>query len=238
MKYIELNLSLKLKKNISYRELPEEISKGINFYFLSTEELKRIHKKNDFKLYTFGSLIPIERDKMYKKDKSYKLVLRFMDIKLLNDFYKGLAVIENPIFSIISRCFNVVTNSHEPIEYIETLTPAVINYNNRNLDIKNMDLNLVRDRVTSNTNKKYSKLLNLDSTYFDFIEDIEILNNKSVVFNYKSGVIIGNKYRIKIKKDKVSQELAFMCLGAGILEKNSLSFGFCRAITNGGEIIA
>lgn len=237
MKYIELSLVLKLKEDIIYRELPEKLTHGFNYYFLINDKLKEIHKRNDFKLYSLGTLTPIEKDKVYKKNMCYNLTMRFMNTDILNDFYKGLSIIENPIFSIVSRCFNVVNRSDMEIDYIETLTPAVTTYNNKNLDVKNMDLDLVRDRLISNINKKYAKLLNLDNAYFDFIDDIELLNNKSIVFGYKNGVIIGNKYKIKIKKDITSQELAFICLGTGILEKNSLSFGFCKAITTKGEAI-
>lgn len=237
MKYIELSLVLKLKEDITYRELPEKLTHGFNYYFLINNKLKEIHKINDFKFYSFGTLTPIEKDKVYKQNKCYSLTMRFMNTNILNDFYKALSMIENPIFSIVSRCFNVVSMDNIEIDYIETLTPAIITYNNRNLDVKNMNLDLVKDRLISNINKKYAKFNNLDKTNYDFIEDIEILNNKSIIFGYKNGVIIGNKYRFKVKKDITSQKLAFICLGAGILEKNGLSFGYCKAITTKGDSI-
>ena len=230
MKYVEISLVLKLKEDILYRELPEKITNGFNYYFLINNKLKEIHKRNEFKLYSFGTLTPIEKDKVYKNNKCYNLTMRFMNVNLLNDFYKGLAEIENPIFSIVSRCFNIVNKSNEKISYIETLTPAVICYKNKNLDVYTMDLELVKTRAISNINRKYAKFNNSDCLYHDFIEEVELLNEKSIVFNYKSGYIIGNKYRFKIKEDELSQKLAFTALATGILEKNSLSFGFCKSI--------
>lgn len=231
LKLIEIDLTLKLKENIGYKQLPEKIAKGINYYFLINKKLKELHERNEFKFYSVGTLLPIEKDKLYRKDKCYNLTLRFMNPSVLNDFYKGLSTIENPIFSILSRSFTVINEpKEEKIEYIETLTPAVISYNNKNLDVYNMDLDLVKKRATSNINRKYATLKHLDNIHYDFIEDVELLNRKSIVFDYKNGCIIANKYRFKIKEDELSQKLAFIALSIGILEKNSLSFGFCKAI--------
>jgi len=38
--------------------------------------------------------------------------------------------------------------------------------------------------------------------------------------------IFSNKFKIYFASDEISQKLAFLAFGVGILEKNSLGFGF------------
>lgn len=237
MRYIEIYLDIRLKENVYYKKLAERLSIGINKYFLINDDLKRMHKENDFKLYSYGNLLPIENDKLYKKGKVYSLTLRFIKLDLLNDFYNSLVVIENDVFSVVSRRFDIIDKSQSNIKYLECITPAVITVNNKNLDIKNMDLELVKKRINTNSNKKYAKYCYGNNINHDFIEDIGVLNEKSIVFSYKTGIIIGNKYRVKIKEDEMSQNIAFITLATGMLEKNSLSFGFCKPIMEGEEVI-
>lgn len=228
MNFVEVELGIKLKKDIEYRELAEKLTHGLNHYFLINKEMMELHKENKFKYYSLSQLSPIEKDKIYNKGKVYELVIRFMKKDILNDFYNALLTIENPVFSVVTRSFRVVRNE-EKITCLETLTPAVVTLGKKHLDVNNMDLDLVKEKIILNTNKKYAELNNLELNKHDFIEDIELLNHKSVVFKYKKGIIIGNKFKVKIKEDEFSQKLAFTCLGTGLLEKNGLSFGYCKA---------
>lgn len=228
LNFIEVELSVKLKKDIEYRELAEQLTNGLNHYFLINKEMMDLHKENKFKHYSLSQLSPIEKEKIYNKGKMYELVIRFMKKDILNDFYNALLIIENPVFSVVTRSFRVVRDE-EKITFLETLTPAVVTLGKKYLDVHNMDLDLVKERIILNANKKYAELNGLEFNKYDFVKEIELLNQKSVVFKYKKGIIIGNKFKIKIKEDELSQKLAFTCLGTGLLEKNSLSFGYCRA---------
>ena len=229
MKYIEITLGLKLKSDIHIKDLPAKLSRGINEYFRYTEMLSDYHKANKFKLYTFSHLIPVERDKIYKKGRCYNLILRFMNLEILNDFMIAIHSIENDVFSVVANEYKVVNNDRK-IKSIKTVTPAVLIKDYRNLDLEHMDLNLVKDRLNSNTIKKYKLLNNItskDKINHNFIKDIKVLNKKSsITFNYKNSFILGNMFEIEINEDDFSQELAFIVLGSGALEKNSLSFGF------------
>lgn len=236
MNYIELELNIRLKETIKLYNLSEKLSQGINKYFKYNEKTMDFHKDYGFKLYNYSLLTPIESDKLYKKGKVYNLTVRFMNKEILNDFYKSLIEIENSIFSIVNRNF-VKKEFGEKIKYIETITPSIITVPFSNpvqyLDRKNCNKGVILKQLTDNSCKKYSKYLKNDTFYHNFIEDLEVLNNNPLIFSYKKGVMIGNKFRLKIKEDELSQKIAFLILGCGLAEKNSLSYGFCKAIYEG-----
>lgn len=234
MDYIKVNLSIKLKENIKFFDLSEKLSQGVNKYFLYNEELKTFHKENKFKFYNVSLLNPIEMDKLYKKDKIYNLEIKFSDKKILNSFYKSLLEIENTIFSLVNRDYEV-TKQDTPIREIVSITPCVISLKKQNPKDKVLNLSVYdykKDIAISylNTNaiRKYNLITNSNIENHCFIEDIEILNRKSFSFNYKKTKIISNKFKIKVKEDKLSQDIAFAILGAGLGEKNSLCYGFCK----------
>ncbi|APU86937.1 CRISPR associated Cas6 family protein (plasmid) [Clostridium botulinum] len=56
---------------------------------------------------------------------------------------------------------------------------------------------------------------------------LSITNNKTIYIPYKKGLLLGNKLKIQVKEDDISQTLATVALGAGIGEKNSIGMGFC-----------
>lgn len=234
MDYIKVNLSIKLKEDIKFFDLSEKLSQGVNKYFLYNEELKAFHKENKFKFYNVSLLNPIEMDKLYKKDKIYNLEIKFFDKKILNSFYKSLLEIENTIFSLVNRDYEIIKQD-TPIREITSITPCVISLKKANpkdrilnLSVYDYKKEIAIEYLNANALRKYNKISgsNIENHYF--IEDIEILNRKSFSFNYKRTKIISNKFKIKIKEDKVSQDIAFAVLGTGLGEKNSLCYGFCK----------
>lgn len=228
MKFYELLVSITLKKDLNLKNIPEEMSKAINMLFLGNEELKELHKKNQVKLYSYSGLAPVEKDKLYKKGKEYLFKIRFINKDMARNFEDFLYDIENPLFETV-RVSYTPRNIAGKIEKIYTLNPAVITLDKKNWIRNDDELGFVKERILRNTNRKYNVLNNSNEPVYDFIEYIKITNNIAITYKYKSGFILGNKFRIGIKKDELSQELATLVLGAGLLEKNSLSFGFCMA---------
>jgi len=91
------------------------------------------------------------------------------------------------------------------------------------------DLKILIERMNSNLFKKYKDYfgtsLNEEQLFF---EKIKIMNKKPIVYKYKNTNLFGNKFKIAINNDEISQKLAFMTLGVGLLEKNStIGMGFC-----------
>lgn len=53
----------------------------------------------------------------------------------------------------------------------------------------------------------------------DFIKSIKQINNKTIKIPYKSINILGYKFEIEVKDDPISQNLAYLILSVGLLEK-------------------
>ena len=230
MKYIELKILIKLKEDIALNCLAEKLSQAVNKYFTFNEKTKKFHKESGYKGYIFSSLMPLEKDKVYKKERVYSLFLNFLNLEILNDFYKSLLTIENDIFTVVNRSYAPIEINYK-IKEIQSVTPVIITkpYTRpiRQVTADDYDAKYVKEQLINNTCKKYNSLFNESIKSYDFIEQIEILNRKSIVSRYKNGVLIGNKYKLTIKDDELSQKLAFIIMGCGLGEKNTLSFGYC-----------
>lgn len=233
--YYEVNIYVQLKRNISYLELPSSLSRAINEYFYANKELSKIHKKNMFKHYSFSWLTPIE--KSYKKGKTYAFSIRFLEEKMKDLFVETLFYQTNDVFCFMMAKEKEV-KQEKPILSLYTLTPALITIDKNRQWVKQKeetktDLLFVREAITNNANKKYKDFLKKNNKDIgpdvDFISSISFLKDIRYAFPYKKGKMIGYKYKLKIKQDKNSQEMARYIMGAGLLEKNTLSFGFCEA---------
>ena len=62
------------------------------------------------------------------------------------------------------------------------------------------------------------------------VKNVKKTNLKPIKIPYKNINLLGNKFEIEVKEDPISQNLAYLALSIGLLEKNALGFGFCRAI--------
>ena len=138
--------------------------------------------------------------------------------------------IENNLFETIRVTTQRILNN-ENLGYLWSITPTLLTITEDNVKrywlANNDELDFVKERILNNTYKKYKEFISEDIKEIDFIEKVELLNTNNYVANYKNGCLLGSKMRIFIKQDKQSQDLAKVILGCGLLEKNSLSFGFC-----------
>ena len=89
-------------------------------------------------------------------------------------------------------------------------------------------MQLVKERILANAQKKYNQLYN-EKIDMDFIKSIKQTNNKPIKIPYKNINILGYKFEIEVKDDPISQNLAYLILSVGLLEKNAEGFGFCKA---------
>lgn len=83
--------------------------------------------------------------------------------------------------------------------------------------------------MIANIQKKYNQIYT-EKIDIDFIKEIRQTNNKPIKIPYKNIYLLGNKFEITVKDDPISQNLAYLALSIGLLEKNAEGFGFCRAI--------
>jgi CRISPR-associated endoribonuclease Cas6 len=233
MNYYELICTVYLKKDISFKDSFEIISKYISFSMAQTNELKELHNQTGYKHYNFGSFYPIERDGIYKRGNSYKFTLRSVSEEFIKVISNTLREnINNPNFLVVETHSKKIKQFF--ISELYSVTPVVVTVD------KGVFWTMQRDGDVI----KLIRLLhdNLEKKYFDFyreklksienfIQLLEVKNQKPQSIwtskNGKSFKFFGNKFRIIPREDKVSQKLAFLALGCGLGEKNSFGGGFC-----------
>ncbi len=225
MNCFNLKITLLLKQDLINGEAYEKISNLISYAMLKDKTLKDIHEKNAFKNYVFCSLYPIQKDGIYKESNIYSFDLRGLEFTKIMKLKQVMSELENDYFKIIQ--INLQNYEQIKINKLVTLTPAIITTEKGDYDIKD-DMDLVKKRILANIQKKYKSIYNTQVD-IDFIKSIKKTNNKPIKIPYKNINILGNKFEIEVKEDPMSQNLAYLAVSVGILEKNSLGCGFCMA---------
>lgn len=225
MQYYNLKVVTLLKNDINNIEVYEKLSKIISKAMLKDKYLRELHEKNEYKNYVFCNLYPVEKNGIYKKGSMYTFDVRFIDLKFAAKIKQLLEKNEDEKFKIIMS--KLETNVQRNIKKLITLTPAVITTQKGDYLINN-DLELVKTRVLANIQKKYKQLYE-ETVNVDFIKDIKQINDNPIKIPYKNINILGNKFEIAVKEDQMSQNLAYLALAIGLLEKNAEGFGFCMA---------
>lgn len=220
-----LKVIVQLKQDIKYENTYEIISNYIAKAMLLEDNLKELHEKNCYKLYTFCSLYPFEQSGIYEKNKLYAFDIRYMKMEFGLKIKQLLKFVKDENFNLIST--NIETNEYRKINKLISLTPAICTTNKNDYKI-NGDLNLIKTRLIAGAEKKYYQIFN-NKVSCDFIKSIKQTNMKPIKLPYKSIHLLGNKFEIEIKEDEISQKLAFILFATGILEKNSQGYGFCKA---------
>lgn len=226
MQYYNLKVVVMPKKNIKNEEAYEKISKLIANAMLKDEYLKQTHEKNEYKNYVFCNLYPVQKSGIYTASSMYTFDIRFINLSIAMKMKQFLSLIQNEDFKIVMS--NLETNSQRKITKLITLTPAVITTDKGDYKIDN-NMQFVKTRILANTQKKYNQIYN-EKVDVDFINEIKQTNQKPIKIPYKNIYMLGNKFEITVKEDEMSQNLAYLALSVGLLEKNSIGLGFCRAI--------
>lgn len=227
MIYHELVITVRLNQDITVEYSYEAVSSFISKAMLGDEQLKKFHEQMGFKYYVTCSLYPIEQDKVYRKGRVYLFNLRSLDVSFILKM-KQLVMLVNgsPMKAIAIELRN---NDYRPISEIYNITPAVAIINN-NCWRREDGLKLLAERIHSNAHKKYQSFYGEQLvTNENFIEYIEQKNVKPIRIRYKNTSLFGSKLVLGVKQDEASQRLAFTVMGAGILEKNGICCGYCRA---------
>lgn len=229
MRYCEANLNISLKNDTYVKNIVQVLSSGINECLLNNKYLSSMHKRNEFKPYSFS--FPDEKieNNIYEKNISYNIRFRVIE-DMFCDIINCLEERPNNFF-VLNEVTSIrfIDQDNIIINNLVSLSPSVVTQSNgKQITLDNMDLNFVKRAIEINTIKKYNQF-NDENTSLDtsFIEDIKVINKNRISYSYKNGFILGNKYIIKIKKDKLSQKLAFTQLYSGMGEKNALGLGFC-----------
>ncbi|CAA6825070.1 MAG: CRISPR-associated endoribonuclease Cas6 [uncultured Sulfurovum sp.] len=232
MKLYEIKITLLLKKDVKLIDVQAFLSSNVNKSMLEDKSLKKLHAVKGFKPYCLGSLYPFDlENKIYHKNQMYVLTMRSIDKAFLQSLSIVLKASKKLDFNVMAIEF--LSRSYGFIESAFTLTPAIISIKDEEKNYirywtkEEGSLDFVKQRIKDNLEKKYEQFFNEKILApDDFILMISIQNRKPMVYNYKGTKLWTNKFKIVFAPDGVSQKLASLAFGVGILEKNSLGLGF------------
>ncbi|URZ02302.1 hypothetical protein [Clostridium felsineum] len=227
MNFYELKIKVKLSKNINFIEVPYNIGVFINNSMLKTALLKKIHEEKFYK-YVYDTFYPIEKDKIYKKDKIYSFRLRSMNIQLLNKM--AIAIYNHNYNDIKVVDVDLKVQEVDKINKIYTLKPIIVTIDSKPWLKEKCSIDLLMKRLNDNLEKKLNQIGEKCESRESgmFINEIEILNKFPMKYSYKSITLLGNKVQIKVNQDVISQKKALIGVALGLGEKgSSLGAGFC-----------
>lgn len=232
MHYYESIVKIHLLSDIEFLRCNELLSKNLFKAMLNDEYLKEIHAKNGFKPYVFSLLYPPNQiTKIYVKNREYEFTIRSIDERFLKALLMELQFHNGLDFRVVNIKFFRVKQSY--IESVHNISPAVLTLpsderKNSHWTLRDGDILMVKERIVANLEKKYKYFYGKQlSALSDTITYFEIINKSPYPIKYKSKTLLTNKFRLSFNGDEVSQKLAFTCMALGMLEKNSLGFGFC-----------
>jgi len=159
LKYYELICTAYIKKDISFKDSFEILSKYISFSMAQTKELQELHHKKGYKHYNFGNFYPIEKDKIYKRGNSYQFRLRSPNESFIDNLSKTLRQnIDNPNFLTVEVSKRTLKQFF--ISELYSVTPVVVTADRSIFWTIERDGDII----------KLQRLLhdNLEKKYFDF----------------------------------------------------------------------
>lgn len=198
------------------------------------EKLKSLHDTTGFKYYSFGGLLPVERNKPYTKGNTYQFVIRSLDRDFIERLSTALrANIDNPHLLIVETHKKIIDQFF--ISELYSATPVIVTVDKDRYWVKEDDLMLLHKQLQDNLEKKYQEFYSEPiKSLQSFIQLFELKNNRLQTIQtnktHSDGSFVkfyGNKFRIVPNEDEVSQKLAFVALACGLGEKNSFGGGFC-----------
>ena len=212
------------KYNLAYEKFPEKMSSFIDSFIVQDVKFLNLHKSKGYKNYVFDMAYEPEKDKIYKKEKIYKVRIRTINKELAEYFSENMRFYQSKEICCVGGELKIIPKNI--LENIYTLTPAIIKCK-WGYWKDNMSLYEYEKRIKENLIKKYNNFTNEKlNEDFQLYELIEFKNNKPVKLNYKNIILLGDKINFVTAKNETAQKLWYMSLGTGILENNSRGCGF------------
>ena len=85
----------------------------------------------------------------------------------------------------------------------------------------------IKEKIFINSINKYKQFTKTDEFIKDnFFCGIKLWNKAPIKIEYKNTTFYADKLELVINKDKLSQEIAYLLLGVGILYNNTRGYGF------------
>jgi len=226
MKFYEIKVDIELKNKIHFQKAPEAISKVIATHLIDFGYKK--HNQNIIKNYVFSNLGKA-KDGFFEGKKSF--YLRTFDKEIANimmdiDEYNKH---NDKIFHIKNSTLKTIKKRY--INKLITLNPVFITIDGKKGEFWTYkhDIGRFLTSLQNNLLKKYNLITSqqLQPTH-GFIQHLLIKNSSPFSYYFKGKRFLGFKLEITPNEDEISQTLAFVALGAGLGEKNSVvGGGYC-----------
>ena len=220
----ELYVKVYCLQDLSKREVFIQISKLIDCSLMVDDETQHIHTDRTYKSYSFGGLMPLEIDGVYKKGNIYTFVVRTVKKELVTVFKRHLINQYTKYLKALTIEEKVIRE--RPIQKIFTLTPVIMKFD-QGYWKGHYSEEVFEKRLRENMIKKYNTLYQtkLDED-FELFQYIKFDNQKPVAFRCKDITLLGDKVTLEIAAHATAQKLAYMAIGTGIGEMNARGAGF------------
>ena len=224
MSVFEIRLKVFLLNDIKLDKVQMKIASFIDRALSKDKEFLELHERNVFKNYCFDSMYPLCKNGAYKKENVYTITIRTISKKLAEYLSKILPnEYDEDIKGLVAE-IRILPKKH--IDRIYSLTPVIVK-TDKGYWKGNLSIDEFEKRLKDNLIKKYNFINdNPMDEEVELYNSIEFVNKKPIGNLYKNVELLGDKISLKIADDKLSQELAYMSLGTGLLEMNSRGFGF------------
>ncbi|MEF2966298.1 CRISPR-associated protein Cas6 [Paenibacillus sp. M1] len=229
--FFEMKATVLLKQSKHHLEMPEIIGNWVGRAELKDDELRLHHYDATYKNRVFSQPFPREKDGIYKQGRVYVIVIRSSVENILRRVAEALQLLEDDTYFELLAVSPIQSKRMMHITELTTVTPAIVTVDSKPW-VPGDNLELLLNRIHANAEKKYNQLNSSEPIRLDyeFAEGIQVLNQKPIAYCYKGRKLLGNKVRLLIREDELSQRLAHVVLGSGLSEKNSvLGAGFCLA---------
>lgn len=148
VKYFEMIVTTHLKESIPFESAGTVLGDLINKTMLKSPDNKALHESKGFKHYCFGSLFPIEKDKVYKSGNVYTFKIRSLNMNFIEGIRRNIKSVVNEKFNILA--VEVTSRNQRYISDIYTLTPVVVTMeDNKNWTMES-DFLVVKERLKAN----------------------------------------------------------------------------------------
>lgn len=225
LQVFEIRLKVYLLEDIPVEAVQKKTAALIDICLSRDEELLEFHETNQFKNYSFGNPYPLEKDKVYKKNKVYVITIRTIDPYLAKVFSEKLIHERSEEMQALTCENKVIPKKNKIIDTIYSISPVIVKAERYWRGV--FSLEEYEKRLTVNLIKKYNAFCDTKiNEDFEFIRMIEVQNRTPITVAYKKIKLLGDKIVLKVADNELSQELSYMALGTGLGEINARGAGF------------
>lgn len=220
----QCRLKIFVLRDISVNTVQSKLASFIDKGFSTSEALLRRHEERGYCGYCFDYLYPIEKDKIYHKNKIYTLTIRTIDPDMARYFNE--ICVNNFTEDMKGLTSELRVLPRKRIETLYSLTPAIIK-TEKGYWKSQMNIQEYMERLRINLIKKWNYFENASlNEDFEFCNLFEFLNQGPIPIEYKGVTLLGDKIKMEISDNDTAQKLAYMSLGTGVLENNGRGAGF------------